>query len=92
MLAIKEVPFLLLMSIPILQQLKVEKIEKVSHSMGYSSAQAWWKCVFPQWLAKLRFPMLAVLAYSLSVVDVALIIGPTNLLRLLYWYGSGLTT
>ncbi|MFV8410815.1 ABC transporter permease [Vibrio owensii] len=78
MLAIKEVPFLLLMSIPILQQLKVEKIEKVSHSMGYSSAQAWWKCVFPQWLAKLRFPMLAVLAYSLSVVDVALIIGPTN--------------
>lgn len=78
MLAIKEVPFLLLMSIPILQQLKVDKIEKVSHSMGYSSAQAWWKCVFPQWIAKLRFPMLAVLAYSLSVVDVALIIGPTN--------------
>ncbi|MCV5837132.1 hypothetical protein OFN62_29790, partial [Escherichia coli] len=38
MLAIKEVPFLLLMSIPILQQLKVEKLEKVSHSMGYSSA------------------------------------------------------
>lgn len=78
MLAIKEVPFLLLMSIPILQQLKVDKLEKVSHSLGYSSAQAWWKCLFPQWFAKLRFPMLAVLAYSLSVVDVALIIGPTN--------------
>ncbi|MGP8304712.1 ABC transporter permease [Vibrio sp. YIC-376] len=78
LLAIKETPFLLLMSIPILQQLKVGKIEKISHSMGYSSAQTWWKVIFPQWLAKLRFPMLAVVAYSLSVVDVALIIGPTN--------------
>ncbi len=78
MLAIKETPFLLLMSIPILQQLNVDKIEKVSHSMGYSTAQTWWKCIFPQWLAKLRFPMLAVIAYSLSVVDIALIIGPTN--------------
>ncbi len=78
MLAIKEIPFLLLMSIPILQQLNIDKVKKVSHSMGYSSAQTWWKCIFPQWLAKLRFPMLAVMAYSLSVVDVALIIGPTN--------------
>ncbi|WP_425666670.1 ABC transporter permease [Vibrio tubiashii] len=78
MLAIKEVPFLLLMSIPILQQLNVEQTEKVSHAMGYSSAQTWWKCLFPQWFAKLRFPMLAVIAYSLSVVDVALIVGPTN--------------
>ncbi|MDC5810035.1 thiamine ABC transporter permease [Vibrio europaeus] len=78
MLAIKEVPFLLLMSIPIIQQLNVEQTEKVSHAMGYSSAQTWWKCLFPQWFAKLRFPMLAVIAYSLSVVDVALIVGPTN--------------
>ncbi|MFL7024716.1 ABC transporter permease [Enterovibrio norvegicus] len=78
MLAMKEVPFLLLMSISVLRQLKVEQSEKVSASLGYSKAQTWWKCVFPQWLAKLRFPMLAVMAYSLSVVDVALIIGPTN--------------
>ncbi|EHA1126296.1 thiamine ABC transporter permease [Vibrio navarrensis] len=78
MLALKEVPFLLLMSIPILRQLKVEQVEKVCHSLGYDSAQTWWKCIFPQWFSKLRFPMLAVIAYSLSVVDVALIIGPTN--------------
>ncbi|WP_038155636.1 ABC transporter permease [Aliivibrio fischeri] len=78
MLALKEVPFLLLMSISILTQLKIDQIEKVSASLGYGKAQMWWKCVFPQWLAKLRFPMLAVIAYSLSVVDVALIIGPTN--------------
>ncbi|MEF1292071.1 ABC transporter permease, partial [Vibrio sp. M260118] len=45
---------------------------------GYSTAQTWWKAILPQWFAKLRFPMLAVIAYSLSVVDVALILGPTN--------------
>lgn len=78
MLALKEVPFLLLMSISILAQLKVTQIEKVSASLGYSKHQMWWKCILPQWFAKLRFPMLAVIAYSLSVVDVALIIGPTN--------------
>ncbi|MGF1769380.1 ABC transporter permease [Enterovibrio makurazakiensis] len=78
MLALKEVPFLVLMSISILQQVNVKQIEKVSASLGYSRAQAWWKCVLPQWLTKLRFPMLAVMAYGLSVVDVAMIIGPTN--------------
>ena len=78
MLALKEVPFLLLMSISILQQIDVERITKVSASLGYSRAQIWWKCIFPQWFTKLRFPMLAVLAYSVSVVDIALIIGPTN--------------
>jgi putative thiamine transport system permease protein len=38
----------------------------------------WWKCVLPQWLPKLRLPIFAVLAYGISVVDVALIVGPTN--------------
>lgn len=78
MLALKEVPFLLLMSMPILQQMKVQQIEKSCQSLGYSRAQTWLKCIFPQWLVKLRFAMLAIIAYSLSVVDVALIIGPTN--------------
>ncbi len=78
MLILKEIPFLLLMSIPILRQLNVEKILKVSASMGYSPNQTWWKAILPQWFKKMRFPMLAVLAYSVSVVDVALILGPTN--------------
>ncbi len=47
MLALKEVPFLLLMSISILQQIDVERITKVSASLGYSRAQIWWKCIFP---------------------------------------------
>ncbi|MGL6315786.1 ABC transporter permease [Vibrio sp. WXL103] len=78
MLTLKEVPFLLLMSIPVLKQLNTEKSHKVCQSLGYQRHQFWWKCMFSQWLVKMRFPILAVLAYGLSVVDVALILGPTN--------------
>ncbi|MFA0088733.1 ABC transporter permease [Vibrio sp. 10N.261.51.F12] len=78
MLAIKEVPFLLLMSIPILKQLKIRETIKVSSALGYKHHATWWKIILPQWFTKMRFPMLAVIAYSLSVVDVALVLGPTN--------------
>ncbi len=78
MLALKEVPFILLMSIPILRQLRVSESLRIATSLGYTESAAWWKIILPQWFTKIRFPMLAVIAYSLSVVDVALIIGPTN--------------
>ncbi len=77
-LTLKEIPFLMLMSIPILQQLNVTQTSQVAHSLGYNDAQMWWKCIFPQWLPKLRFPLLAVMAYGASVVDISLIVGPTN--------------
>ncbi|PMH46694.1 thiamine ABC transporter permease [Vibrio sp. 10N.286.49.B3] len=77
-LAMKEVPFLLLMSIPILQQLNIDKTRQVCASLGYSTSQMWWKCLLPQWLNKIRFPLFAVIAYGVSVVDLSLIVGPTN--------------
>ncbi|MFM2589600.1 ABC transporter permease [Vibrio sp. TBV020] len=77
-LSFKEVPFLLLMSIPVLQQLKLDKTYQVSTALGYSPAQLWWKVVFPQWLSKMRFALFAVMAYGASVVDLSLILGPTN--------------
>jgi len=86
-LALKEVPFLLLMSIPILQQLEIEKLSKVGSSLGYSPSQLWIKVVLPQWLAKMRFPLFAVVAYASSVVDFALILGPNTppTLAMLVW-------
>ncbi|ROV60727.1 thiamine ABC transporter permease [Vibrio ponticus] len=77
-LAFKELPFLLLMSIPVLQQLKLDQTVKIATMLGYSPAQMWLKIVFPQWLAKMRFPLFAVICYGISVVDVALILGPSN--------------
>lgn len=77
-LALKETPFLILMSIPIIQQLNVTKLAQVSQSMGYSINQLWWKVVLPQWLPKMRFALFSVLAYGVSVVDLSVIMGPNR--------------
>ncbi|HAS61202.1 MAG TPA: thiamine ABC transporter permease, partial [Vibrio sp.] len=49
-LAFKELPFLLLMSIPVLQQLKLEQTFKVAAMLGYAPHQMWFKLILPQWL------------------------------------------
>ncbi|MCO4790316.1 thiamine ABC transporter permease, partial [Vibrio cholerae] len=77
-LALKEVPFILLISLPILQQLNLTKMKMLSASLGYSEPQMWWKIVFPQWLRKIRFTLFAVAAYAISVVDFSLVLGPTT--------------
>lgn len=86
-LTLKEIPFLLFMSIPLLKQLNINTTLITAQSLGYSNAQAWQKIILPQWLPKIRFSLFAVMAYSISVVDVALIIGPTQppTLAVLVW-------
>lgn len=86
-LTLKEIPFIIFMSLPLLKQLNVCNTLKTAQSLGYSSRQTWQKIIFPQWLAKIRFPILVVMAYSLSVVDVSQIIGPTrpSTLPVLVW-------
>jgi len=76
-LVLKEVPFLLLMSIGALNQLDVKRILWVGRSFGYSRIRIWFRLVIPQLYPQIRLPVLAVLAYSLSVVDVAMILGPS---------------
>ena len=51
---------------------------RLAHTLGYSAAAAWWRVGWPQLLPRLAWPLLAVLAYGLTVVDVALLIGPTT--------------
>ncbi|SUP11023.1 ABC transporter permease [Vibrio mimicus] len=77
-LAFKEVPFILLISLPILQQFNLPKMQMLSASLGYSEQQMWWKIIFPQWLRKIRFTLFAVAAYAISVVDFSLVLGPTT--------------
>ncbi|NQZ92081.1 MAG: thiamine ABC transporter permease [Moritella sp.] len=86
-LTLKEIPFLLFMSIPLLKQLNINTTLITARSLGYNNAQAWQKIILPQWLPKIRFSLFAVMAYSISVVDVALIIGPTRppTLAVLVW-------
>ena len=81
-LAFKEIPFILWAAATQLQRADVAQRFgselAVARSMGYGAQQAWWRVLWPQLWPRLRWPLLAVLAYGLTVVDVALVIGPTS--------------
>ncbi len=74
----KEVPYLLLMILAALGQTNAAKTRIVAASLGYRPFTGWLKAVFPSVYSQIRLPVFAVLAYGLSVVDVALILGPTT--------------
>ncbi|MBK9116737.1 MAG: ABC transporter permease subunit [Betaproteobacteria bacterium] len=77
-LLVKEVPYLVLMIVGALNQVPAREHVVVARALGYSRTQAWLKVVLPQVYPQIRLPVYAVIAFSLSVVDVALILGPTN--------------
>lgn len=77
-LVIKEVPFLLLMALAALGQADAARTGLVARSLGYGRMTGFLKTVLPRLWPQMRLPVWAVLAYSLSVVDVALILGPTR--------------
>jgi putative thiamine transport system permease protein len=75
-LTLKEVPYLLLMAFAGLGQVPAAAAMRTGAALGYGPAMAWVKLVLPLLYPQLRLPILAVLAFSLSTVDVALILGP----------------
>jgi len=79
-LVLKETPFLVWAALAQLQRPEVGQQLKqqlgLAHTLGYSARSAWWRVAWPQLWPRLWAPLLAVLAYSLTVVDVALVIGP----------------
>lgn len=90
-LAAKEWPFLLWCAAaqlaradqgPLLQQQL-----RVGRSLGYATATLWRRIVWPQLLPRLAWPLAAVWAYALTVVDMALVLGPARppTLAMLAW-------
>lgn len=77
-LVLKEVPFLMLMTLAALGQIDTGRRMAVARTLGYGRVTAWAKTILPAVYRQIRLPVLAVLAYSMSVVDVALILGPTR--------------
>ncbi len=77
-LVVKEVPFLMLMTIAALGQAETGRSLLVGRALGYGREKAWLVTVFPRLYAQIRLPVYVVLAYSMSVVDVALILGPNT--------------
>jgi putative thiamine transport system permease protein len=74
----KEVPFLLLMVLAALTQTQPGRSRAVASALGYLPVTGWLKTVFPQVYRQLRLPVYAVLAFSMSVIDVAIILGPNT--------------
>jgi len=77
-LVLKETPFLVLMTFGALGQVNAAPQLRMARSLGYGPVQAWLKVVLPQVYPQIRLPVYAVLAYALSVVDMAIVLGPTT--------------
>ena len=75
---LKEVPYLMLMTLGALNQVAAPAQVAAARALGYGPVQAYLKVVLPQVYPQIRLPIYAVLAFSLSVVDVAMILGPGN--------------
>jgi putative thiamine transport system permease protein len=76
-LVMKEVPFLLLMLIGAMGQVDPARTLNMSNALGYGRLAAFAYVLWPQLYAQIRIPVFAVLAFSASIVDVSLILGPT---------------
>ncbi|MBC7798980.1 MAG: ABC transporter permease, partial [Gemmatimonadaceae bacterium] len=91
-LTLKEVPYLLLATLAALNQVRASQAITVARTLGYGPVMAWLKVVAPQVWPQLRLPVCAVLAFSMSVVDVALVLGPTNpptlAVLVVRWFGD----
>lgn len=81
-LVAKELPFLLwtagtqMLRGDVQQRLTAE--HRIAQTLGYSPSRAFWHVVWPQLAARMAWPLFAVLAYGLTVVDMAIVIGPAS--------------
>lgn len=88
-LVIKETPFLFLVTLAALPQVDLAAARRLSASFGYGRIAGFVYLLWPALYRQIRFAVYAVIAYSSSVVDVALILGPnlpgTLATRLVQW-------
>ena len=86
----KELPFLLLMGLSALSQIRVNEYMDCATSLGYSGHSAWLYTIHPLLARRMRLPVLIVLMFSISVVDMALVLTPSVSLplapRILEWF------
>ncbi|MXR37098.1 ABC transporter permease [Craterilacuibacter sinensis] len=75
-LCLKEMPFLLWNIALFLARRELAHQTQVAASLGYAPKHIWRWIILPQLLPRLAWPLCAVLAYSLTVIDMAIIAGP----------------
>lgn len=73
----KELPFLLLMALAALPQVDADRRLTAAATLGYGRIAAFAFTLLPDLYRQLRLPTYAVLAYGMTTVDMAMILGPT---------------
>ena len=76
-LIVKEIPFLFLITLAALPQTPHASATRLARSLGYGRTTGFLLFVWPQVYRQIRLGVFAVVAYASSVVDVALILGPS---------------
>ena len=77
-LVVKEIPFLLLITLAALPQVDLTRSRMLAASLGYGRVAGFVFGSWPQIYRQIRLAVFAVIAFSTSVVDVAVILGPTT--------------
>ena len=92
-LVVKEVPFLMLMALAALPQTDATRRMMLCRTLGYGRVQGFALAVLPALYPQLRLPVYAVLAYSMTAVESALILGPslppTLSAQVVVWMNAG---
>ena len=91
-LVVKEMPYLLFIMLATMKSIKAQESLQVGQALGYSRFTLWRKVLIPQLYPIIRLPIFIVIAFSLTVVDLALVIGPntpsTLAVTLLRWFND----
>ncbi|MEM1378578.1 MAG: ABC transporter permease subunit, partial [Pseudomonadota bacterium] len=76
-LVLKEIPFLLLITLAALPQVPAHRSLRFAQSVGYGRTAGFLLTVWPSIYPQVRFAIFAVIAYATANVDMAVILGPT---------------
>lgn len=91
-LVVKEMPYLLFVMLATMKSIKARESLQVGQALGYSRFTLWRKVLIPQLYPIIRLPIFIIIAFSLTVVDLALVIGPntpsTLAVTLLRWFND----
>lgn len=93
-LSLKELPFIILMALSVMSQPLIKKkllgYVNVGSSLGYSPTASFFKLVAPSIFTQIKLPILAVLVFATSNVEIPLILGSNNpstlAVAIMHWF------
>jgi putative thiamine transport system permease protein len=76
-LVLKETPLLVAVLVAVARSVEDRRTLALARSLGYDDLEARLKLLAPQWLARAKLAIIAVLVYGIGNVELALVLGPT---------------